>query len=551
MKKIRRKKRSLKVPKWATGALAGSAAVAGTLLPAPQGQAAPRKAQNKKPNILVIWGDDIGITNISAYSHGMMGYKTPNIDRIAHEGAMFTDYYAEQSSTAGRANFITGQIPFRTGLTKVGMPGAKLGLSHEDPTIAELLKNHGYATAQFGKNHVGDRNEYLPTVHGFDEYSGVLYHLNAMEEPENVDYPKNPEFFKKFGPRNVIHTWATDTFDNTEQPRWGVVGKQKIKDDGPLTKKRMENYDEETLQHSLKFIDQAVKNDKPFFVWHNATRMHVFTHLSKKYQAMVAEKGFYGAGMTEFDDDIGVLLKQLDDLGIADNTIVIISTDNGAEVFSWPDGGTTPFRGEKATTWEGGFRVPCVVRWPGVIKPGTVINDIFSHLDWMPTLLTAAGEPGIKEKLLKGHQAAGKTFKVHLDGYDQTALLKGQGPGVRKEIFYITDDGDLSAFRYDKWKIVFLQQKATGIDVWREPFVAVRWPLLVDLHADPFERVMQRGDSYEYDKWMATRMFTLVPAQAVVAKFMSTFKEFPPRQKPASFSVGDALSHLQTAGAGR
>jgi arylsulfatase len=458
-----------------------------------------------KPNILVIWGDDIGVTNISAYSHGMMGYKTPNIDRIANEGALFTDYYAEQSCTAGRAGFITGQIPFRTGLTKVGLPGAKLGLSHEDPTIAELLKNHGYATGQFGKNHLGDRNEYLPTVHGFDEYSGVLYHLNALEEPENVDYPKNPDFLKKFGPRNNIHTWATDTFDKTDEPRWGVVGKQKIEDDGALTKKRMETYDQETLETSMKFIDKAVKDDKPFFVWHNATRMHVFTHLSPKYQAMVAEKGFYGAGMTEFDDDIGVLLKQLDDLGIADNTIVIISTDNGAEKFSWPDGGTSPFRGEKATTWEGGFRVPAVVRWPGVIKPGTIINDIFSHQDWMPTLLTAAGEPGVKEKLLKGHKANGKKFKVHLDGYDQTALLKGEGPGARKEIFYITDDGDLSAFRFDKWKVIFTEQEATGLDVWRDEFTPTRWPYLVDLHADPFEYALHKGNRFGYDLWHTQR----------------------------------------------
>jgi len=508
-------------------------------------------AQNDKPNILVIWGDDIGITNISAYSRGMMGYKTPNIDRIANEGALFTDYYAEQSCTAGRAGFITGQIPFRTGLTKVGLPGAKLGLSHEDPTIAELLKNHGYATAQFGKNHLGDRNEYLPTVHGFDEYSGVLYHLNALEEPENIDYPKNPEFREKFGPRNNLYTWATDTFDKTEDPRWGVVGKQKIKDDGALTKKRMETYDEETLQYSLKFIDKAVKDDKPFFVWHNATRMHVFTHLSPKYKAMVAEKGLYGAGMTEFDDDIGVLLKKLDDLKIADNTIVIISTDNGAEVFTWPDGGTTPFRGEKATTWEGGFRVPAVARWPGVIKPGTVINDIFSHLDWMPTLLTAAGEPGVKEKLLKGHKADGKKFTVHLDGYDQTALLKGEGKGARNEIFYITDDGDLSAFRYNKWKVLFTQQKSTGMDVWREPLSPTRMPILVDLHADPFEAAVSRGHSYEYDKWAAERMFVFVPAQTIVAEFLGTFKDYPPRQKPSSFSVGDALAQLQTATQGR
>ena len=513
-------------------------------------------ARQQRPNILVIWGDDIGITNISAYSHGVMGYKTPNIDRIAREGAMFTDYYGEQSCTAGRAAFITGQIPFRTGLTKVGMPAAKQGLSAADPTIAELLKNHGYATGQFGKNHVGDRNEYLPTVHGFDEYSGVLYHLNALEEPENVDYPKDPAFLAKFGPRNNIHSWATEKDDPTVDPRWGKVGKQRIEDDGPLGKKRMETYDGEMLELSLAFIDKAVKEKKPFFVWHNTTRMHVFTHLSPKYQAMVAEKGFYGAGMTEFDDDIGVLLEQLDDLGIADNTIVVISTDNGAEVFSWPDGGTTPFRGEKATTWEGGFRVPCVARWPGVIKPGTVINGIFSHQDWLPTFLAAVGEPDIKEKLLKGHKADGKTFKVHVDGYDQTALLKGKGPSARKEVFYITDDGDLSAIRHGKWKIVFMQQKATGFDVWREPFVAVRFPYLVDLRADPFERAMipgpsGRSNSFGYDRWHSERMYALVPAQGIVARFLKTFEEFPPRQKPGSFSVGDALSTLQTASQGK
>ena len=513
-------------------------------------------AQAEKPNIVIIWGDDIGQSDISAYTMGLMGFHTPNIDRVAKGGMIFTDYYAEQSCTAGRASFITGQSGFRTGLTKVGMPGAKLGMRMEDPTLAELLKPLGYATAQFGKNHVGDRNEYLPTVHGFDEYSGVLYHLNALEEPENVDYPKNPEFLKKFGPRNNIHSWATDKDDPTVDPRWGKVGKQKIEDDGSLTKKRMETYDDEMLKLSLGFIDKAVKDDKPFFVWHNTTRMHVFTHLSPKYQAMVAEKGFYGAGMTEADDHTGELLKKLDDLGIADNTIVIYSTDNGAEVFSWPDGGTTPFRGEKATTWEGGFRVPCVVRWPGVIKPGTVINDIFSHQDWLPTLLAAVGEPDIKEKLMKGHKANGKTFKVHLDGYDQTALLKGEGPSARKEIFYITDDGDLSAIRHGKWKIVFLQQKATGIDVWREPFVPVRFPYLVDLRADPFERAMipgpsGRSASYEYDKWHAERMFTMVPAQTITARFLETFKEYPPRQKPGSFSVGDALSTLQTASQGK
>jgi arylsulfatase len=531
-------------------AMLAGAGVGLAVVPAAQAQ------NSERPNILVIWGDDIGITNISAYSRGMMGYETPNIDRIANEGAIFTDYYGEQSCTAGRAAFITGQIPFRTGLTKVGMPAAKQGLSAEDPTIAELLKNHGYATAQFGKNHVGDRNEFLPTVHGFDEYSGVLYHLNALEEPENVDYPKDPAFLAEFGPRNVINSWATDEDDPTVDPRWGRVGKQRIEDDGPLGKKRMETYDEETLENSLAFIDKAVQDDKPFFLWHNTTRMHVFTHLSPKYQAMVAEKGFYGAGMTETDDHVGALLEKLDDLGIAENTIVIYSTDNGAEVFSWPDGGATPFRGEKATTWEGGFRVPAVVRWPGVVKPGTVINEIFSHQDWLPTFMAAVGEPDIKQKLLSGHEADGKNFKVHLDGYDQTALLKGEGPGARKEIFYITDDGDLSAVRYKKWKIVFTQQKATGFDVWREPFIPVRFPYLVDLRADPFERAMipgpsGRSASYEYDKWHAQRMWALVPAQTIVGDFLKTFDEYPPRQKPGSFSVGDALSTLQTASQGQ
>jgi arylsulfatase A-like enzyme len=357
--------------------------------------AGPAHAQTEKPNILVIWGDDIGIFNISAYSHGLMGYQTPNIDRVAKEGAIFTDFYAEQSCTAGRSSFITGQIPFRTGLSKVGMPGAKQGLSDKDATLAELLMNHGYTSGQFGKNHLGDRNEYLPTVHGFDEYSGVLYHLNALEEPENVDYPKDPEFFEKFGPRDVIHSVATDTYDSTDDPRWGVVGKQKIDSRGQLTKKRMETFEDETLADSLDFIDRAVKADKPFFVWHNSTRMHVNTHLRPKYQDMVAEKGFAGATITEFDDGVGALLKKLDDLGIADNTIVIVSTDNGAEKFSWPDGGTSPFRGEKATTYEGGFRVPAVIRWPGVVKPGTIINDIFHHMDWTPTFLSYLGEPKV------------------------------------------------------------------------------------------------------------------------------------------------------------
>ena len=511
------------------------------------------RGQTDKPNILVIWGDDIGIFNISAYNHGMMGYQTPNIDRVAKEGALFTDFYAEQSCTAGRSSFITGQIPFRTGLSKVGMPGAKQGLSDKDPTLAELLKNHGYTSGQFGKNHLGDRNEYLPTVHGFDEYSGVLYHLNALEEPENVDYPQDPEFFAKFGPRDVIHTVATDTFDSTEHPRWGVVGKQKIESRGQLTKKRMETFDDETLKDSLDFIDRAVEAGKPFFVWHNSTRMHVNTHLRPKYQDMVAEKGFAGATMTEFDDGVGALLQKLDDLGIADNTIVIVSTDNGAEKFSWPDGGTTPFRGEKATTYEGGFRVPAVIRWPGVVEPGRVINDIFHHMDWIPTFLSYLGEPDIKEKLMKGHQAAGKTFKVHLDGYDQLALLRGEGEGARMEIHYITDDGDYSAVRYGKWKIQFTQQPARGsMEVWNQTFTANRAPFMTDLRADPFEEASDRDAlPMYYDKWRFQRSYILVPASAYVGQFMKTFEEFPPRAKAASFSIGDALASIQTASQGQ
>jgi arylsulfatase len=509
----------------------------------------------EKPNILVIWGDDVGITNISAYSHGLMGYRTPNIDKIAREGALFTDYYAEQSCTAGRASFITGQIPYRVGLSKVGMPGAKQGISDKDPTLAELLKNFGYTSGQFGKNHLGDRNEYLPTVHGFDEYAGVLYHLNALEEPENIDYPKDPEFFAKFGPRDAIHTWATDTHDPTEDPRFGVVGKQKIESLGQVTKKRMETYDDETIAQTLDFMNRAVKDKKPFFIWHNTTRTHSFTHLRPEYEAMVPEKGFMGAAMTEFDDGIGKLLDELQKLGIEENTIVIISSDNGAMQFAWPDGGTTPFRSEKATTWEGGFRVPCVVRWPGVIEPGTVINDIFHHMDWIPTFLAALGEPGIVEKLQGGYEANDKTFKVHLDGYNQLPLLKGEGPGNRHEIHYLSDDGDYCAFRYNKWKISFLTQSASGIDVWDKTYTSHRFPIITDLRADPFENAYGRTDaagmtnaSFNYDNWHFRRGYLLVPAQGFVGKFLASFEDFPPRSAPASFSVGEALKMLEPKG---
>ena len=508
-------------------------------------------AQKDKPNILVIWGDDVGITNISAYSQGLMGYRTPNIDRIAKEGALFTDYYAEQSCTAGRSSFITGQIPFRVGLSKVGMPGAKQGLSDKDPTLAELLKNFGYTCGQFGKNHLGDRNEYLPTVHGFDEYAGVLYHLNALEEPENIDYPKDPEFFKNFGPRDAIHTWATETDDPTVDPRFGKVGKQKIESLGQVTKKRMETYDDETIDQTLDFMKRAVDDEKPFFIWHNTTRTHAYTHMREKYMDMVPEKGFMGAAMTEFDDGIGVLLDELDKLGITENTIVIISSDNGAMQFSWPDGATTPFRSEKATTWEGGFRVPAVVRWPGVIEPGTIINDIFHHMDWIPTLLATVGEPNVKEKLLTGYKAAGKEFKVHLDGYNQLPLLKGEAPGNRHEIHYISDDGDYAAFRYNKWKLSFLTQEAIGLDVWDKTYTAHRFPFITDLRADPFENASIRGNSMGYDDWHFRRAYLLVPAMGYVGKLVKSFSEYPPRSAPASFSVGNALKSLETAHGGK
>jgi arylsulfatase len=505
------------------------------------------QAKSAKPNILVIWGDDIGESNVSAYSRGLMGYKTPNIDRIANEGALFTDYYAEQSCTAGRSAFITGQYALRTGLTKVGLPGAKLGLSDEDPTLAELLKNHGYATGQFGKNHLGDRNEYLPTVHGFDEFFGNLYHLDAEEEPEQPMYPKDPRFKQLFGPRGVLHTWATDKKDKTDDPRWGVVGKQKIEDTGPLTRARMPDVDEEFLAETVRFIEEAHKDGKPFFVWFNPTRMHVFTHLNDKYAAMVGEKGLYGAGMTQLDDNVGMLLDKLDQLGIADNTIVMFSTDNGVEKMTWPDGGSAPYRGEKNTTWEGGFRVPAVVRWPGVIKPGTVINDIFSHHDWLPTLMAAVGEPDIKEKLKKGHKANGKTFKVHIDGHNQMDLLKGEGPGKRQEFFYVTDDGELSAIRYKRWKVMFSRQDAIGFDVWARPLTPLRLPLILDLRADPYEITADQEATTGHRWWQAENFYALYGAQAVVKPWVESFKEFPPRQAPAKFNVSDIVQQLSEA----
>ncbi|UXN65654.1 arylsulfatase [Phyllobacterium sp. A18/5-2] len=506
------------------------------------------QAAGKKPNILVIFGDDIGYWNTSAYNRGQMGYRTPNIDRIAKEGAVFTDLYAQQSCTAGRAAFLTGQSCFRTGLLKVGLPAAPEGLSEKDPTLAELLKPQGYATGQFGKNHVGDRNEFLPTVHGFDEFFGNLYHLNAEEEPENVDYPKNPEFRAKYGPRGVMKCSATDTDDATEDPRFGRVGKQKIEDTGPLTKKRMETVDEEFLAAAKDFIDRQHKAGKPFFCWFNSTRMHIHTHLKPESTGKTG-LGVEADGMVEMDGMVGELLQQLDNLGIADNTIVLWTTDNGAEVFSWPDGGTTPYHGEKNTSWEGGYRVPGMMRWPGVIKPGSEINEIVSHEDWVPTLVAAAGEPDVKDKLLKGYEAAGKTFKVHLDGYDQHDLLAGTGPSKRKEFFYWTDDGNLAAFRYDRWKILFMEQRAEGFDVWQDPFVTLRVPKIFDLRADPFERAQHESD--QYDNWRLDRTYLLVPAQAFVGEHLQSYVEFPPRQKPGSFSLDQVLAKLHEAGSGK
>jgi arylsulfatase len=489
----------------------------------------PARAQGKaqKPNILVIMGDDIGWYNPSIYHRGDMGYETPNIDRIGKEGAMFTSWYGQQSCTAGRAAFITGQSPIRTGLTKVGLPGADVGLSAKDPSIAEVMKSLGYATGQFGKNHLGDKDEFLPTNHGFDEFFGNLYHLNAEEEPENPDYPKDPEFKKRFGPRGVIHSYADGKIDDT----------------GPLTKKRMETVDEEFLAAALDFIDRQHKADKPFFCYFNSTRMHVFTHLKPESDGKTGV-GVYPDGMVEHDGHVGQLLKKRDDLGIADNTIVVYTTDNGAEVMTWPDGGTTPFRGEKATGFEGGFRVPALIRWPGVIKPGTIYNDMFAHEDFIPTFAAAGGNPDVVAQCMKGCSLGGKSFKVHLDGYNLMPFFKGEVPqSPRQEFLYWSDDGDLLAIRVKQWKVAFKEQEHTGIGVWQRDFTSYRTPQMYNLLADPFER---GPESIEYDDWMAHRLFLIVPAQAIVGQWLQSFKEFPIRQKPASFNLDRVMEQLSS-----
>ncbi len=500
-------------------------------------------AAAKKPNILVMFGDDVGYWNVSAYNRGMMGYRTPNIDRIAKEGAIFTDAYAQQSCTAGRAAFITGQSPIRTGLLKVGLPGAPEGLSDKDPTIANLLKAQGYATGQFGKNHLGDRNEFIPTVHGFDEFFGNFYHLNAEEEPENPDYPKGAKFKEMFGPRGVFHCYATDTASTLpDDARFGKWGKQRCEDTGPLTRKRMETVDEEVLAATFKFIDTKQQEGKPWFVWFNTTRMHIFTHLKAESQGKTGQ-GIYPDGMVEHDGHIGQMLKKLDDLGIADNTIVIWTTDNGAEVMSWPDGGTTPFRGEKNTNWEGGYRVPLVVRWPGVIKPGSEINEIVSHEDWLPTLMAAAGQPNVKESALTGLSAGASTYKVHLDGYNLMPYFKGETKEwPRREFVYWTDDGDPAGLRFEQWKMVFLEQRAESFEVWQDPLVQLRVPKLFSLRADPFESADTDGIGYK--QWRLERVFLLGPATAYVAQWIQSFKDFPPRQKPGSFNLSQVMEKL-------
>jgi arylsulfatase A-like enzyme len=493
---------------------------------------APWSSAADKPNILVIWGDDVGQSNISAYTRGLMGYQTPNIDRIANEGMLFTDYYGEQSCTAGRASFIMGQSVFRTGLSKVGLPGAELGMQEEDPTIAGLLKNHGYVTGQFGKNHLGDRDEHLPTNHGFDEFFGNLYHLNAEEEPENEDYPTDPAFRQKYGPRGVIHSFADG----------------RIEDTGALTKLRMETVDDETVAAAKGFIEKAVADDKPFFVWWSGTRMHFRTHVSDekmaKCKAQYPRADEYTCGMLEHDMHVGEFLALLDELGVADNTLVFYSTDNGPHMNTWPDAAMTPFRGEKNTNWEGGWRVPAAVRWPGRIPEGSVSNDIMHHMDWLPTFVAAAGEPDVKEKLLKGHRAINRNYKVHLDGYNFLPYLTGESTEApRKEIFYFSDDGDLTALRYNDWKLIFMEQRAEAtLQAWIEPFVPLRLPYIVNLRRDPYERALITSNTY-YD-WLLDRAYLLVPAQDYVAQFLATFKRYPPRQKAASFSLDQVMEKL-------
>ncbi len=488
----------------------------------------PNALAADKPNILVIMGDDIGQFNISAYNMGMMGYRTPNIDSIARQGVLFTDWYGQQSSTAGRAAFITGQSPIRTGLTKVGLPGTPEGMQKEDPTLATILKSQGYVTGQFGKNHLGDGDDMLPTRHGFDEFFGNLYHLNAEQEPEHPDYPKNPEFKKKFGPRGVIHSFADG----------------KVTDTGPLTIERMRTIDDEVMGKTLNFMERAKKDDKPFFIWWNSTRMHIFTHLKPESVGKTG-LGIYADGMVEHDGHVGQLLDKLKELGLDENTIVVYTTDNGAETFTWPDGGTTMFRGEKNTNWEGGYRVPAMMKWPGVVKPGTVVNNIGAHEDLFETFAEAGGAKDIKETLLKGTKIGDREYKVHLDSYNLKPALEGKGAWPRKDFIYWTDDGNVAAVRYENWKITFLKQEAEGLRVWQEPFVQLRAPLITNLRMDPFERA-EHENAMGFQKWYLDHMFVIAPAAAYVGKWLQSFKEFPPRQKPGSFNLDRVMETVMS-----
>jgi arylsulfatase len=492
---------------------------------------------NGKPNILILWGDDIGWWNISYNSRGQMGYRTPNIDRVANEGVAFTDYYGQQSCTAGRAAFITGQNPIRTGLTKVGMPGADLGIRKEDPTIAELLKPLGYTTGQFGKNHLGDRDEFLPTMHGFDEFFGNLYHLNAEEEPEDPDYPKDPAFRQRFGPRGVIHSWADGK------------GGQRVEDTGPLTKKRMETIDEEVTEHALRFIDRCHQDDQPFFMWYNTTAMHFRTHCPDKHKGKSGQ-GEYNDVMVAHDELIGKMLDKLDELGIAEDTIVMYSTDNGVHYNTWPDAGITPFRSEKNTNWEGGWRVPAFVRWPGKIPAGSVLNGIVSHQDFLPTLLAAAGEPNITEKLLQGYTIGNRIYKVHIDGFNMLPYFTGEvKESPRNSLFYFSDDGELIAIRHGDWKLVLMEQRATKLQCWFEPFVPLRAPKMFNLRRDPFERADENSNTY-WD-WLISHAYLMYGMQALVAQQIEGFTQFPPRQKPASFNLNAVMRQLEDAASSR
>jgi arylsulfatase len=508
----------------------------------------------KKPNILVIWGDDIGQSNLSCYTHGLMGYRTPNIDRIAKEGALFTDSYGEQSCTAGRSSFITGQSVYRTGLSKVGIPGSPVGLKAESVTIAELLKEQGYATGQFGKNHLGDQNATLPTVHGFDEFYGNLYHLNAEEEPEMPDYPPEadfPNFRARFGPRGVLHSWAAEEDDPTEEPRWGRVGKQKIEDTGPLTKQRMLTCDDEFVAGARDFITRANDSSTPFFVWLNTTHMHLFTHTKAESIGQAGRwQSPYHDTMIDHDRHVGQMLDLLDELGIADNTFVMYSTDNGPHMNTWPDAGMTPFRSEKNTNWEGAFRVPMLVRWPGHIEAGTTLNGIVQHHDWLPTFLAMAGAPDVPEQLKTGYDANGKHFKNHIDGYNMVPYLTGETDASPRNVyFYFSDDGDVLAIRFDNWKFVFMEQRSPGtLQVWAEPFIALRLPKMFNLRTDPYERADITSNTY-WD-WVLYHGYMLMATQAIASLFVETFVEFPPAQSAASFTIDKALAKMHEAASG-